>query len=94
MLPIKPNTTIPLSNGVQLPIYGLGLSHDGGFHPEAVSCSLSQGVRLFDTASRYNTETPLAKALSKSKIPRNEYFVTTKLWPGESHNVNQAIDNS
>lgn len=44
---------LQLKNGVEIPLYGLGLSHNGGYNHEAVLHSLSLGVKLYDTATRY-----------------------------------------
>ena len=45
---------VTLNNGVEMPLYGLGLSHNnGGFSRDAVLESLRHGVRLLDTAKRY-----------------------------------------
>ena len=79
-------TDVRLSNGVKMPLYGLGLSHNGGFSAEAVAHSLSSGVRLLDTAARYGNEEDVGAVVAahmdgagaSAKAP----FLTTKLWPG------------
>eukprot|EP00656_Telonema_subtile_P018753 TRINITY_DN20173_c0_g1_i1.p1 TRINITY_DN20173_c0_g1~~TRINITY_DN20173_c0_g1_i1.p1 ORF type:complete len:285 (-),score=68.85 TRINITY_DN20173_c0_g1_i1:295-1149(-) len=92
---VSPDGTVTLRNGVKLPVYGLGLSHNGGFSPEAVTASLDAGVRLFDTAARYRTEAPLAEALAlRPDIQRKDLFLTTKLWPGDADDVESALEKS
>uniref|UniRef100_A0A4W5RNX4 Zgc:110366 n=1 Tax=Hucho hucho TaxID=62062 RepID=A0A4W5RNX4_9TELE len=80
-------TTCPkvsLSNGLQIPILGLGTSHDGGYSHDAVLYALREcGVRHIDTAKRYGCEEQLGKAVRESGVPRQDLWLTTKLWPGE-----------
>jgi 2,5-diketo-D-gluconate reductase A len=74
--------SVGLNNGVQFPQLGLGcangLDEDGML--ELVTAALDAGYRLFDTAPRYNNERGLGLALQKIGIPREEVFVTTKVW--------------
>ncbi|KAI9544798.1 hypothetical protein NQZ68_001676 [Dissostichus eleginoides] len=75
---------VPLSNGLQIPILGLGTSHYGGFSHDAIVYALTEcGVRHIDTAKRYGCEEKLGKAIIESGIPRNDLWVTNKLWPGD-----------
>uniref|UniRef100_A0A672KNW1 Uncharacterized oxidoreductase ZK1290.5-like n=1 Tax=Sinocyclocheilus grahami TaxID=75366 RepID=A0A672KNW1_SINGR len=76
--------TVPLSNGRNIPILGLGTSHVGGYSHEAVHCALQEcGIRHIDTAKRYGCEEALGKAVVDSGVPREELWLTTKLWPGD-----------
>ncbi|XP_076150710.1 putative oxidoreductase ZK1290.5 isoform X1 [Alosa pseudoharengus] len=76
--------TVTLSNGLELPILGLGTSHNGGYSHEAVVYALQEcGVRHIDTAKRYGCEEYLAKAVRESGVPRQDVWLTTKLWPGD-----------
>lgn len=76
------NQTVTLNNGVQMPFVGLGTSHSGGYSHEAVVCALRDcGYRLIDTAKRYGCEEKLQLAIKESEIPREDIFLTTKLWP-------------
>uniref|UniRef100_A0A9J8AM14 Zgc:110366 n=1 Tax=Cyprinus carpio carpio TaxID=630221 RepID=A0A9J8AM14_CYPCA len=76
--------TVPLSNGRNIPILGLGTSHNGGYSHEAVLCALQEcGIRHIDTAKRYGCEEALGKAVVDSGVPREELWLTTKLWPGD-----------
>lgn len=61
-----------------------GTSHDGGYSHEAVLCALQEcGIRHIDTAKRYGCEEALGKAVVDSGVPREELWLTTKLWPGD-----------
>lgn len=76
--------TVPLSNGLQIPILGLGTSHHGGYSHDAVVYALTEcGVRHIDTAKRYGCEEKLGYAIRESGIPRSDLWVTNKLWPGD-----------
>ncbi|CDQ74538.1 unnamed protein product [Oncorhynchus mykiss] len=80
-------TTCPkvsLSNGLQIPILGLGTSHHGGYSHDAMLYALREcGVRHIDTAKRYGCEEQLSIAVQESGVPRQDLWLTTKLWPGE-----------
>ena len=71
-----------LNNGQQIPSQGFGvfLVDNNGPCEEAVSKALQTGYRLLDTAAAYFNETDVGKAIRKSGIPREEIFVTSKLW--------------
>lgn len=76
--------TVPLSNGLKIPILGLGTSHHGGYSHEAVVYALREcGVRHIDTAKRYGCEKHLSKAIQESGVPRQDLWLTSKLWPGD-----------
>ncbi|XP_040026399.1 putative oxidoreductase ZK1290.5 [Gasterosteus aculeatus] len=76
--------TVSLSNGLRIPIFGLGTSHDGGYSHDAVVYALKEcGVRHIDTAKRYGCEQKLGDAIRESGIPRSDLWVTNKLWPGD-----------
>lgn len=72
---------ITLNNGVTMPKEGYGVFQ---IPPEecerCVSDALSVGYRLIDTASSYGNEKGVGDAVRKSGIPREELFITTKLW--------------
>ena len=71
-----------LSNGVKLPMIGYGTFQikDAAQCERCVSEALAAGYRLFDTAASYENETAVGAALRRSGLPRDEWFVTTKLW--------------
>lgn len=87
-------SVVTLNNGFQMPFMGLGLSHNGGYSNYAVLHALNKGVRLFDTAARYGNETEVGKCIVKSKVKREDLFLTTKLWPDNSFNVREACQDS
>lgn len=71
-----------LNNGVKMPIIGFGVFQMTNLE-ECERCvldALNTGYRLIDTASAYGNETAVGKAIRKSGVPREEIFVTTKLW--------------
>jgi diketogulonate reductase-like aldo/keto reductase len=70
-----------LNNGVEMPILGLGTYQMNAEECErSVSDAIQAGYRLFDTASAYGNEEALGKAVKQSDVPREQLFVTTKLW--------------
>ncbi|MFI6744082.1 aldo/keto reductase [Nonomuraea sp. NPDC050451] len=72
---------IRLNNGVEMPKLGLGVFQMTDEQvAEAVPAALDAGYRLIDTASRYYNEKALGAALDKTSVPREELFITTKLW--------------
>lgn len=76
-------TTIELNNGVLIPQLGCGtalISEDYHKTVEIVSQAIDMGYRHFDTASIYYNEEAVGEAIRISGIPREEFFVTTKLW--------------
>eukprot|EP00041_Stephanoeca_diplocostata_P016370 m.322045 g.322045 ORF g.322045 m.322045 type:complete len:279 (+) comp20346_c0_seq1:281-1117(+) len=74
------SSVVSLRNGVDMPLIGLGLSHNGGYSDDAVATALKIGIRHFDTAQRYGSEPHLGRILAECGIPRNELFITTKVW--------------
>lgn len=87
-----------LNNGTEIPVLGLGVykSQEGGEVENAVTWALDAGYRLIDTASRYDNEGGVGKAIADSTVPREEIFVTTKLWNTDQgyENTLRAIDGS
>lgn len=73
---------IKLNNGIEMPMEGLGvyLVSDPAECEQAVSDALKAGYRLIDTAASYQNEEAVGAAVRKSGIPREEIFVTTKIW--------------
>ena len=71
-----------LSNGVKLPMIGYGTFQikDAAQCEQCVYEALEAGYRLFDTATSYENEVAIGRALRGSRVPRDEWFVTTKLW--------------
>jgi diketogulonate reductase-like aldo/keto reductase len=84
-------TTAVLNNGVQIPVFGLGTWQTTGKKVEGVILSaLDIGYRHIDTAAAYRNEAEIGKALLKSGMPRENIFITTKLWNSD-HGYNKAI---
>ena len=73
---------VVLNNGVEMPILGFGVFQvpDPEECERSVSEALQTGYRLIDTAAAYLNETAVGKAIKRSGVPREEIFVTTKLW--------------
>jgi len=73
---------VTLSNGVKMPREGFGVFQvpEAAVCEQAVSDALSVGYRLIDTAAAYFNEEAVGTAIAKSGIPREELFITTKLW--------------
>ena len=72
-----------LSNGVEIPAVGFGTYLTGEKDDGTVAAALEAGYRHFDTASFYGTEQALGEALKASGVPREELFLTSKLWKDE-----------
>jgi diketogulonate reductase-like aldo/keto reductase len=90
--------TVTLNNGVEMPILGFGVYQIPPEETErAVTDALAAGYRLLDTAAAYRNEEAVGRAIRNSGIPREELFVTTKLWvqdtPAEE-NTGRAFDTS
>lgn len=71
-----------LNNGVTMPMLGFGVFQIPNLTEcqQAVSNALETGYRLIDTASAYQNEEAVGKAIAASGIPREELFITTKVW--------------
>ncbi len=76
------NGTVQLSNGVKMPYFGLGVfkTQDGIEVENSVKWALEAGYRHIDTASFYQNERGVGNAILASGIPREEIFITTKIW--------------
>ncbi|GAA1973954.1 aldo/keto reductase [Microbacterium pumilum] len=90
--------TVTLNNGIEMPILGFGVYQVGPEETEAaVTAALAAGYRSIDTAAAYQNEEAVGAAIAKSGIPRDELFITTKLWvqaaPAEE-NTAKAFDDS
>lgn len=76
---------VVLNNKVKMPKLGYGVFQIPNDECEAcVSKALAAGYRLIDTASAYLNEEAVGEAIKKSDIPREELFITTKLWVQDS----------
>ena len=74
-----------LNNGVEMPILGFGVFQipNESECKQAVIDAIKTGYRLIDTAASYQNETAVGNAIKKSEVPRNELFITTKLWASD-----------
>ena len=84
-------STRTLANGVEMPIFGLGVYKmtDPQETIEAITKALQVGYRAIDTASLYYNEEQVGEAIRHSGVAREEIFVTTKVW-----NTDQGYDNT
>lgn len=85
---------VELNNGIKIPNVGIGTfmlqPHDA---ENSVKEALKMGYRLIDTANAYVNERAVGRGIKESGVPREEIFVSTKLWPTEYENPN-AIDET
>lgn len=87
--------TVTLNSGYKMPIYGIGTySLLDKECVNSVSAALQNGVRLIDTAYMYHNEASVGEAIRNSGIPREEIFVTTKLYPTQFANAEAFIDEA
>ena len=89
-------TYIKLNDGNKIPQFGLGVYQvpEGEATISSVKTALEMGVRHIDTAHAYQNERSVGKAVKESGIPREEIWITTKLWPSEygEGKTSEAID--
>ncbi|HIS51929.1 MAG TPA: aldo/keto reductase [Candidatus Onthomonas avicola] len=90
--------TVKLNNGVEMPLEGFGVFQvpDPAVCERAVLDAISTGYRLIDTAAAYMNEEAVGKAIAKCGVPREELFITTKLWVQDAsyEGAKQAIETS
>jgi diketogulonate reductase-like aldo/keto reductase len=88
---------VALNNGVEIPVLGLGTLHAHGEAVQnAIMWALEAGYRHIDTAKAYRNERDVGIGVQRSGLPRDEVFITTKLW-NDDHgydNTLAAIDQS
>lgn len=74
--------TVKLNNGIEMPLEGFGVFQvpDPAVCEQAVLDAITTGYRLIDTAAAYMNEEAVGKAIAKCGVPREELFITTKLW--------------
>lgn len=89
---------VKLNNGVEMPLLGFGVFQI----PDAAECersvydAIASGYRLIDTAAVYLNEEAVSKAIKRSGVPREELFITTKLWVQDTGyaNTKKAFERS
>lgn len=93
--------TIKLNDGNEIPAIGFGvfmIENDGPTY-DAVKEALKAGYRHIDTAAAYFNESDVGKAVRDSDIPREDIFVTSKLWlqdygyEGAKHGIERSLKN-
>ena len=86
------HSRVKLNQGPEMPVLGLGVWQTGAGEAtrRAVTWALEAGVRLIDTATLYGNESEVGEAVRASGIPRDEIFVTTKMW-WDAHGYDSAL---
>lgn len=90
-----------LNNGVKMPLEGFGVFQvpDPAQCEQAVLDAIESGYRLIDTAAAYMNEKAVGEAIKKCGVPREELFITTKLWvqdatyEGAKKAIQTSLDN-
>ncbi len=89
---------VTLNNGVKIPLEGFGVFQvpDSAECEKAVLDAIESGYRLIDTAAAYMNEEAVGSAIKKSGVPREELFITTKLWVQDAsyEGAKKAIETS
>jgi 2,5-diketo-D-gluconate reductase A len=89
---------VTLNNGVAMPILGFGVFQvpDPAQCEQVVADALATGYRLIDTAAAYLNEEAVGKAIRASGVPREDLFITTKLWIQDAgdHTTKAAVEKS
>ena len=90
--------TVTLNNGVKMPALGFGVfqMRDPGECERSVTDALEVGYRLIDTAASYMNEEEVGNAIANSRVPRDQLFITTKLWVEDAsyEGAKRAVENS
>ncbi|WP_280516049.1 MULTISPECIES: aldo/keto reductase [Bacillaceae] len=78
-------STLTLHNGVEMPQFGLGVYkvEEGQQVEDTVKNAINIGYRLIDTAAFYDNEEGVGRAIKESGVPREDLFITTKVWNTE-----------
>ena len=76
-----------INNGIKMPVLGFGVFQvaDPKVCEESVLTAIRHGYRLIDTAAVYGNEEAVGAAIRKCDIPREELFITTKLWVQDTY---------
>lgn len=87
---------VTLNNGVEMPVLGLGTykSTDPAECSVSVKAALECGYKMIDTAQLYGNEDVVGKAIKESGIPRDEIFITTKIWCDNFSHARKAVMES
>lgn len=84
---------IKLNNGIMMPQIGFGVYRieDGEKVERAIDMAFNSGYRAIDTASIYGNEEGVGRAIAYSGIPREELFITSKLW-NDDHGFDETLE--
>jgi 2,5-diketo-D-gluconate reductase A len=86
------------NNGIEMPILGFGVYQitDLAECENSVLDAIEAGYRLIDTAAAYQNEEAVGRAIKRSGVPREEFFITTKLWIQDNgyESTKKAFENS
>lgn len=89
---------VTLNNGIKMPLEGFGVFQvpDSAECEKAVLDAIKTGYRLIDTAAAYRNEEAVGAAIKKCGIPRDELFITTKLWVQDAsyNGAKRALETS
>jgi 2,5-diketo-D-gluconate reductase A len=89
---------VTLNNGLEMPILGFGVFQMTDLEEceRSVSDAIQTGYRLIDTAASYENEEAVGKGIKRTGVPRQELFVTTKLWLADAgyDKTKRAFDRS
>src|ERR1019366_5366815 len=89
---------VMLNNGIKMPMLGFGVFQmaDLAECERSVIDAIQSGYRLIDTAASYLNESAVGKGIKKSGVPRDELFITTKLWVQDAsyERAKSAFENS
>ncbi len=89
---------VELNNGIKMPILGYGVFQitDPKECERCVLDAIDVGYRLIDTAQAYGNEEAVGKAIKKSGVPREELFITTKVWISNAgyENAKKSVEES
>ncbi|AUF83276.1 aldo/keto reductase [Mesoplasma syrphidae] len=87
-------STRVLNNGIAMPIIGLGTYRMENEQQavDSIKYALEIGYRHIDTAEYYQNHKHIAKAIKESAVPRNEIFITSKIW-NDYHDYDQTLEH-
>jgi diketogulonate reductase-like aldo/keto reductase len=89
---------VTLNNGVEMPLLGFGVFQvtDLAECERSVLDAIATGYRLIDTAASYGNEEAVGRAIKRSDVPREDLFITTKLWIQSNgyEGTKKAFENS
>ncbi|WP_139892220.1 aldo/keto reductase [Bacillus sp. D386] len=97
-MPTNLKDTVTLHNGVEMPWLGLGVFkvQEGEEVIQSVKAAIQNGYISIDTAAIYGNEEGVGQAIKESGVPREDLFITTKLWNSEQgyESTLKAFDES